>query len=55
MKINEISVELITDMSLAKYKAQVTYQGKNRTAIRVGEKGNGVSNKTLPPYSFLCL
>jgi len=28
MIINESSVELITDMSFAKYRTEVTYQGK---------------------------
>jgi len=28
MNINEISLELITDMSFTKYRTQVTYQGK---------------------------
>jgi len=55
MKINEISFELIPDMSFAKYRTRVTGQGK-KTAIRVGEKiDNGVSNETLPPYPFLSL
>jgi len=29
MNINEISVELMTDMSFAKYRTLVTYQGKD--------------------------
>jgi len=50
MNINEVSVELITDMSFAKYRTQVTYQGKIREKI-----GNSVSNETLPPYPLLSL
>jgi len=47
--------ELIIDMSLAKYRTQVTYQGKNNS-IRVGEKvGNGISNDNLPANPLLSL
>jgi len=56
MNINEISFELIPDMSFAKYRTRVTYTQAKRTAIRVGEKiDNGVSNETLPLYPLLSL
>jgi len=38
MNSNEIAVELITDRLFAKYRTQVRYQGKKRTAMRVDEK-----------------
>jgi len=51
-----VSKELITDILFAKYRTQFTYQGKNRTAARVGEKiGNGEGKETLPPYPLLSL
>ena len=42
-------------MSFAKYRTQVTYQGK-KNSIRVGERvGNGVSNENLPANPLLSL
>jgi len=50
MNIKEMFVELITDMSFAKNRTPVTYQGKNEQELEWGQIGNGVSNETLPPY-----
>jgi len=36
MNINEIPVELITDMSFEKYGTLVTYQGKNEQQYKSG-------------------
>jgi len=54
MNIKKNPVELITDMLFAKYRAQVTYQGKK--PMRVGEKiGNGEGKETFPSYPLLSL
>jgi len=47
MNINEIPVELITDMLFAKYRTQVTYQGKTEQQLEWGRRWVMANAKTL--------